>query len=289
MPEPCHREVPEVPTVRVSRLIEAYGGLLFDAYGVLVDKSGALPGAPELIARLNHCGKPYLVLTNSASRLPDALALDFAGLGLAVSPERFLTSGMLLERHFDEAGLRGCRCMVLGPEDARRYVERAGGHPLGPREEGEVEVVVVADQKGFDCLQGMNRVLNLAIRRLDAGLPLHLVLCNPDLVYPVAPGRYGLTSGALAVMLEAALAERYPGARHRFARLGKPHAAMFEEAERRLGTRCLIMIGDQLATDILGARNFGVDSALVRTGLAPRGTEIAEAMSPSYRLDGLGD
>jgi ribonucleotide monophosphatase NagD (HAD superfamily) len=78
MPEPSQRVVFEVPAVRISRLIEAYEGLLFDAYGVLVDKSGALPGAPELIRRLNRCGKPYLVLTNSASRLPDALALDFA-------------------------------------------------------------------------------------------------------------------------------------------------------------------------------------------------------------------
>ncbi len=47
-------------------LVEKYSVLLFDAYGVLVDKVGALPGARELIAYLNRSGKRYYVLTNSA-------------------------------------------------------------------------------------------------------------------------------------------------------------------------------------------------------------------------------
>ena len=43
---------------------------------------------------------------------------------------------------------------------------------------------------------------------------------------------------------------------------------MFEEARRRAGTDSLVMIGDQLETDIAGACNAGIDSALVATGVS---------------------
>lgn len=46
------------------------------------------------------------------------------------------------------------------------------------------------------------------------------------------------------------------------------HAPIFEEAVRRIGSRRVAMVGDQLATDILGARRCGIDAVLVGTGLA---------------------
>jgi len=65
-------------------------------------------------------------------------------------------------------------------------------------------------------------------------------------------------------------------------------APLFAEAERRAGTCDLVMIGDQLATDILGARGYGLDSALVETGLAPP-TPGGPEMAPTFVLSGLGD
>jgi len=274
--------------VSIDDLMERYHTLLLDVYGVLLDKAGPLPGAVALIERLNREGKPYLILTNSASRLPETMAREFAALGLPIAAERILTSGMLLGTYLAEKGLVGRPCLVLGPEDSLAYVERAGGRALPPDFTGDAEVIVLADQEGFDCVEVMDRVLSLAIRRLEADLGLALVLCNPDLIYPVAEGRFGFTSGGLAAMLEAGLQERYPGQGHTFARLGKPHAPLFAEAERRAGTRDLVMIGDQLATDILGARGYGLDSALVETGLAPP-TPGGPEMAPTFVLSGLGD
>lgn len=278
---------PPPSTTTIRHLIGAYDALLLDAYGVLVDKSGPLAGAAALIDRLNILAKPYYILTNSASRLPEAMAEEFQALGLAVPAERFITSGLLLERHFAEHGLAGTRCVVLGPEDAIRYVERAGGKAVALGADADADVVVLADQKGFPVLEGMDHALSLVLRRLDAGQPLHLVLCNPDLVYPVAHGQYGFTAGGLALMIEGVLRERYPEKRLGFARLGKPHAPIFEEAARRSGTRNLVMIGDQLATDILGANRCGIASALIGTGLARRGVSACGEAAPTYLLDSL--
>ena len=64
-------------------------------------------------------------------------------------------------------------------------------------------------------------------------------------------------------------------------------AGMFEEAAERAGTRKLVMVGDQLATDIRGARQFGIDSALVLSGLTRPGTEIVPEEAPTFVLEDL--
>lgn len=276
-----------VPTTTVRHLLDAYEVLLLDAYGVLVDRSGPLPGAAALIDRLNTAAKPYYILTNSASRLPEAMAAEFQGLGLPIPAARIITSGLLLAPYFAEHDLAGRRCVVLGPEDSRRYVERAGGRVVALSPTAAAEVLVVADQKGFPMLDGMDQALSLILRRLDAAQPMHLILCNPDLIYPVAPGQYGFTAGGLALMIEGVLHERYPELRLGFARLGKPHGPIFAEAARRSGARRMVMIGDQLATDILGANRYGIDSALLAGGLARSGVASSGEAIPTYLLPSL--
>lgn len=48
-----------IPFITTRELIARYDVLLLDAYGVLVDEADALPGAVELIRRLNDLQKPY--------------------------------------------------------------------------------------------------------------------------------------------------------------------------------------------------------------------------------------
>ena len=271
----------------LDALVETYDGFLIDAYGVLVDKNSAMPGARDLLERLDAAGRPWLVVTNSASRLPETLSAELAAFGLEVAPERFLTSGGLLQEHFHEQGLAGSRCVVLGPDDSCIYVERAGGRVVALDEDTDAEVLIVADQKCVRFLQDMNLAVSLMLRRMDRGRPLHLLLCNPDLIYPVGPGRFGFTSGGLAAMLEAVVRERYPGDTNGFIRLGKPYRPIFSAALRRLGASRPLMIGDQLGTDILGAQHSGIDSVLVGTGLAPRSDSRTWPVRPTWYLPSL--
>jgi len=276
-----------VPQVSLERLLCEYDRFLLDAYGVLVDDQGPLPGAIEFIAELRQRDKPFLILTNSASRLPAGIATGLQALGFALELEQILSSGMLLPDYFAEHGLAGAPCLVLGTEDSSAYVAKAGGRVLSLSESRDAEVLVIADQAGFDCLEGMNRALSLAMRSLDRGRKLALVLCNPDLIYPMGAGRFGFTAGGLAAMLEALLRERYPARKVGFDRLGKPHSPIFREALSRTGSGRGVMFGDQLATDILGAQRAGIDSVWVRTGLGT-GQNDPTAIRPTWQLSALG-
>ena len=275
-----------IPETDVAALLGRYDVLLLDAYGVLVHSAGALPGAAELVGRLNTEGKPYYILTNDASKLPTTSATRYRGYGLAIDAERIITSGLLLEHHFAAHHLDGARCVVLGTEDSRQYVSPAGGEIV--RSQDSFDVLVVADEFGYPFLETVDQALSGLFRALDRGHAVHLVLPNPDLIYP-APDGFGIAAGSIALVFEAALRLRYPHRSDlRFTRLGKPHAAMFAEALRRTGTRNMVMVGDQLDADIGGAHDFGLDAVLVDTGVSTPALAVGPArLQPTYLLRSL--
>ena len=186
-----------------------------------------------------------------------------------------------------ENRLAGSRCVVLGPEDSDRYVTLAGGQVVSPKD--TFDVLVIADESGFPFLDTVDSVLTGLIRKLDDGENVHLVLPNPDLIYPKSNRDFGITSGGIALILEAALQQRYLDQSNlRFERLGKPHDAIFKEALRRSGTRNMVMIGDQLATDIRGAHDFGLDSVLVGSGITNIQTIAGDDhLLPTYAMKSI--
>lgn len=278
----------KIPEIAVAELIDRYSVFLLDAYGVIMRGSAALPGAPELIAELDRRGKRYYVLTNDASALPSTRAERLQGLGLPVGPDRIITSGALLRGHFEANNLGGSRCVVLGPEDSSRYVELAGGRVVPPTD--DFDTIVIGDQSGFPFLETLDALMSALFHKVDRHQDVHLILPNPDLIYPRGEQGYGVASGSVALVLEAALALRYPERPDlRFVRLGKPHPAIFAEALRRSGTMDMVMMGDQLETDIRGANDFGIDSVLVDTGVSAAETETSGRLGPrpTYRLRSL--
>jgi 4-nitrophenyl phosphatase len=275
-----------VPETTVAQLLARYDAFLLDAYGVLVTASGAMPGAAEFLSRLAAAGKSYFVLTNDASKLPSTGAARYRGFGLPLSEERLITSGTLLGGYFAAQRLAGARCAVVGPADSARYVEEVGGE-LVPAH-ADFEVLVVADESGFDFLEVVDAALSSLIRRLDRGDPVHLVLPNPDLIFPRGPDHFGIAAGSVAMLFEAALELRYPDRpRLRFARLGKPHAPIYEEGLRRCGTRNAVMIGDTLTTDIRGANACGIDSVLLHTGVTRPQVSTVDGVRPTWLMRSL--
>lgn len=251
--------------VTIEELLGHYGGVLLDAYGVLVDARGALPGAVELIAALTARAIPYAVVTNDASRAQDTYAKRFASFGLTIPAERIVTSGSLLPGFLRARGLAGARTAVLGTDDSRAYITAGGAVPLPLVAGMEIDALAVCDDDGFPFLLGIELATSAVVRALDAGRAPVLVLPNPDLVYPKGDGELGFTAGAIAMLIEAVLERRFPALQLRFARLGKPEPHLFAHAAGLLGLppHRLVMIGDQLETDIAGARAAGIDAALL--------------------------
>ncbi|RYF02763.1 MAG: hypothetical protein EOO77_32115 [Oxalobacteraceae bacterium] len=129
-------------TTTVKHILDHYEAILIDAYGVLVDSSGALPGATAFVEALAQRRANYYILTNDASRLPENIARRFAGLGLPIDAARIITSGGLLTAYFAAHNLKGKRCIVLGNADAVAYAEQAGGQVVPASADSDAEVLV---------------------------------------------------------------------------------------------------------------------------------------------------
>ena len=276
-----------IERVAIDTLIARYDALLFDAYGVLVHLSGAMPGAPDLIHLLNLSHKPYCLITNDASKLPETAAQRYRGFGLDVEAEQIVTSGQLLQRHFIDQGLDGARCAVLGTADSVRYVELAGGAVVPP--DASFDVLVVGDQTGYPLLDTVDTALTSLFLRIDAGQPVRLILPNPDLIYLRSEHSFGLAAGSVALLFEASLRRRYADRDDLvFTRLGKPGPLLYEEGARRCGTRNIVMLGDQIETDIRGANRCGMASALVTTGIsAPDLNALTGDSRPTYWMSSV--
>ena len=267
-------------------LIDRYDLFLLDAFGVLVTGSGPVEGAGQLLDALGEADVPFVVVTNDASRLPETGAARLRGFGLEVADEQLLSSGMLLEPLFRERGLGGARCVVLGPADSIEYVRRAGGAVVPLGDDTECDALIVCDDEGYDFLRALDAAITILFRQIDRGDPPAMIVPNPDIIYPRGGDRFGYTAGGVALLLEAALERRYPGAGLGFERLGKPHPPLFREAlARHPDRRRPLMIGDSLETDIAGAAAAEIDSALL-AGVSDRAGE--DGPQPTYAIASLG-
>ena len=276
-----------VPRITIGELRERYDAILFDAYGVLVHNTGAMPGARDTITTLNQTGKPYAIITNDSSKQPDAAAQRYRGFGLDISADRILSSSLLLRRYFALHGLQDAACAVLGTAGSRYFVEQAGGIVVPATE--DFDVLVIGDENGYPFVETVDAALSALFRAVDSGRQVRLVLPNPDLIFPHGHGGFGIAAGSVALIFEAALRRRYPLRDDLlFDRLGKPLPELYESAIEMLGSRNAVMIGDQLETDIAGAIACNIDSVLIATGVAhlERST-LESSIRPTFWMSSL--
>lgn len=276
--------------IDVNTLFSTYDALFIDAYGVLVDAQGVLPGAKEFVARLHKEAMPFCIVTNDASKAIARISARFASFALDIDDAHIVSSASLLDDHLKTKHLTGKQVAVLGPPDAHAFVAQAGARPVPVAEAtaSECAAIIACDVSGDAMHSDLVGAINVAIARIDRGLPLELVLCNPDVIYPSGDA-FGLTSGALMLVLEGALRSRFGSDQMpTIARLGKPFAAIFEAAFKRTGGKRIALLGDQLPTDVRGALDYGIDAVLVGTGLTKVRPGKTLNPSPTHYLPAVG-
>ena len=273
----------------IMDIIASYEAILIDAYGVLVDAKGELPNAKRFVEELNRSNTNFLIVTNDASRSHEEIAERFQNMDMQILPTQVLCSGSLIIDYFTKHELRGAKTRIMGTKASVDFAKTAGAD-IVDENDGDFEVFIIADEAGYRFRESVDLAVTQIIRLVDQGTIPHLLLPNPDLIYPSSSESYGITAGSIATIIEAILLQRYGSSPSlKFARLGKPEPWIFESAFRQVGTTHALMIGDQLHTDILGARESNIDSLLMLTGLTKNAPKPQDSIQPTYVLDGLGE
>ncbi|WP_070106002.1 TIGR01458 family HAD-type hydrolase [Burkholderia plantarii] len=220
--------------------------LLCDIDGTLLHRGAALPGAAAALRAARDAGLGIRLLTNITAKTPRELAAQLGEAGIEVEAGEILTATTACVGHLLAQPSK--RCHLIVPDSARAAFEAVAIDDVQP------DFVVIGDiGDAFDYA-----TLNRAFRMLRGGASL--IALQKNLFWFDVDGER-LDCGAFVVGLEAAAGTQAVVT-------GKPSRVFFEAALRELGASAqrAVVIGDDIATDMAGARAIGAHALHVRTG-----------------------
>ena len=246
-------------------LCDAYDLAMLDLDGVVYVGGDAVPGAPDHLAAAREAGMRLAFITNNAARPPAQVAEHLRELGVAAEESDVVTSAQAAARLLlDRLGARRPTSRCSGATGSRRRwsprassrsrcttTRRRSSAATGPTWSGATSCRPPS-ASGTGCC-GWPATPTARSRRRTGWRPGHGVLVETLSSF----------SGVDPVVA------------------GKPERPLLDETVRRVGGDRPLMVGDRLDTDIAGARNAGLDSLLVMTGV----TGLAElvAATPGER------
>ena len=279
---------------------DAFEAVLLDLDGTVYHEEHALPGAVELVARLRSQGRKFACLTNSTSS-PQRIADRLNRMGIEIDPGHVYTAAAATADYVMERFGGADNTTEVPAGISQPILQERAAKPLARY---RPTVFNLSTEGIEEMLQGKVQWVQSDGEKCDAvicGVPLNvyatesrqrtamLLLRNgaalvgicADRIYPSPRGlEFGV--GAMAAMLAYAA-----GVSPVFC--GKPEKLFFDELCHRLHVRpdrC-VLIGDNLESDIAGAKGVGMKTILTLTGVATR--DDVQRLPPAARPDWIID
>lgn len=254
----------------------AYDGLIIDLDGVMWRGSQPVRGAAEAVVRLRASGTRVVFLTNDPQASPREQAARLTAMGVPAAASDVLTSGRAAARYLAaRRDLAGRAALVCGPPALREEIRQAGIRLVPRGRACQAGLVIVAGHERFSYAE-----LRAAVTAVAAGAQLFATGRDP--VVATADGPVPATGAVLAAVETAAGVTATV--------LGKPEPRVFAVARQALaGCRQVAMVGDNLRSDIVGARRAGLDAVLVLTGTTAEKDLSSSAVQPDSVFPSLAE
>jgi len=252
-------------------------GIILDMDGVLWREYRPLADLSKIFGWFNQRNWKTICLTNNSTRSPDEYLKIMEDFGVKLESWQVLSSsGAALEylkRNFSSQE----SIYIVGENGLFELLSGAGFiTQLDDRFTNSPAAVVV----GLDRKLTYAKIANAADFIRQGAL---FIGTNPDKSFPA---KTGLKPGAgTCVTAVAAAAETEPLI------LGKPEPGIFKTALQRmeLAPEEVIMVGDRLETDILGAQSLGMKTAIVLSGVT-NPVQLSEwTPAPDFRAEDISD
>ncbi|XP_018018898.1 phospholysine phosphohistidine inorganic pyrophosphate phosphatase [Hyalella azteca] len=223
-------------------------GLMLDVTGVLYESGGcAVPGGPAALQRLRERGYKVVLVSNESTQPTSVLVDKLRGLGYS-----YLT--------VDD---------VITPVPAVIDVirQRSLNPHLLVHEQVVQEFDCVLQEAPATCVVVGDAEDNFSYARLNAAFSCLLNMPHPTL-FSLGRGMYYRHGAALRLDVGAFTAALEAATGVTAEIIGKPSSLYFHSALKRLGLQPsqVVMVGDDLQGDVVGAREVGCRAVLVQTG-----------------------
>jgi HAD superfamily hydrolase (TIGR01458 family) len=226
--------------------MEEIKGLLIDLDGVVYNDSELIPGATDTIDWLRKKKIPFRFITNTTMKSRISLQKKLESFHIRVDPEDIFTTVYAAVLYIKKSGKDKCHLMLM--DDAKNEFN---DFILDSAKPDFVVVGDLGDNLSFETV-------NDAFQKLLSGAELIALQKNR---YWLSDKGYTLDAGAWVAMLEFA-------ANKKGQIIGKPSPHFFALAlnDLNLPPENVVMIGDDIESDIAGADRLGIRGVLVKTG-----------------------
>jgi 4-nitrophenyl phosphatase len=240
--------------------------VVLDMDGVLWRANQVLPGVAEFFVFVQQQRIGFALATNNSTKTVESYVERLNRVGVPAQPEQVITSAVATADYVSQHYAVETPLYIIG-ETGLHETLAARGYREDP---AHAEVVIV----GLD-MQLTYEKLKIATLRIRAGADF--IGTNGDRTFPVPEGLVPGNGSLVAAIQTATDVDPVM--------IGKPGKFMYEVALQHLGTTPpqTLMIGDRLETDILGALQAGLPSALVLTGV----TTAEQAREDEVQADGV--
>jgi HAD superfamily hydrolase (TIGR01458 family) len=247
--------------------------ILLDIDGVLHVSGEPIPSAPDAVRRLRDGGHPLRLVTNNTTRSRTQLGSELRALGFDVDESEIETTPVAAARL-----LAGRRVLALTMAAIHSDLE---GHVELVEEDADVVLVGGADESDETGRVFAYENLNRAFAELRGGA--RLVALHKNAWWQTSRGPL-LDAGAYVAGLEYAAGVEADV-------VGKPTGAYFESALAGLGADAeeTVMVGDDVESDVRGAKAAGLRAILVRTGKFREAALAAAEPKPDAVVDSVAD
>jgi phospholysine phosphohistidine inorganic pyrophosphate phosphatase len=234
--------------MRKSWLKSAVSGFLLDVYGVLYD-SGitdvAIPGSVEAVEKLKLAGIPFRLCSNTSTRTPTTVAKTLSNLGFNISENEIFSPIPAVKCYLRQHKLRPF--IIVDPDVVEEFSEF---------EQSDPNCVVLGDAQDAFTYSRMNAAFQLLMHRPNTPL----ISMGNGKYYKEVDG-LKLDVGPFTKALEYACDVESLV-------IGKPSKSFFMSAVESMNLKSdqVVMIGDDIVSDIGGAQACGIRGVQVRTG-----------------------
>ncbi|UJG44798.1 MAG: HAD-IIA family hydrolase [Candidatus Heimdallarchaeum endolithica] len=267
-----------------------FEAFFFDGDGVLYKENTILPGAKELLTILEEKKKKIFVLTNNSTKTREEYVEKLRNFGINVNINQILTSAYLTAKYVSETFPRS-KIYVIGEQGLKQELERFNLEVLNNWEEKDSEDPFDFELRSVDIvITGMDRKLTYVklarAMNILKNKQVRFIGTNADVTFPT-PFGFIPGGGAMIDILEKLSNRKIDTI------IGKPKPLMFNEALKSASVKNneTIMFGDRLETDIVGAKNVGINACFVLGGASSLSDleKIAKTFYPDIITNSLSD
>lgn len=224
--------------------------LIFDLDGTMYRGKQLIEGGLKAVTYCQQHDIPFLFLTNNATRTPEQNVRHMEEMGYQnIRPEQFYNSAMAAAQYAKET-FGGSKAWFVGEKGMEEALKQYGFE--------------ITDQSPDFVFVGLDRHADYQTYSKALSLMFHgakLIGTNKDRKIPDGDD-FLVGNGAVVHMFEYALDEKCPD-------IGKPYKEMLDLCLNHYGlcAEDVILIGDNLETDIALGYNNGVQTVFVTTGV----------------------